>query len=42
MIQVGDNVYVVETRANLNRSISEPLVENSVRGSKDYEKYWIN
>lgn len=35
MIYINEEVYVVETRGNLYRGISEPVNENSVRGSKD-------
>lgn len=34
-IFISNEVYVVETRGNLSRSISEPTSENSVRGAKD-------
>ena len=35
MIYINGDVYVVEARGNLYRSISEPVNENSIRGSKD-------
>lgn len=35
MIYINEEVYVVEARTNLYRSISEPINENSIRGSKD-------
>ena len=35
LIIYEDNAYVVETKATLSRSISEPTSENSIRGAKD-------
>lgn len=35
MIYINSEVYVVEARGNLSRSISEPVNENSIRGAKD-------
>ncbi len=35
IIIYSEDVYIVETKANLNRGITEPSSENSIKGAKD-------